>query len=92
MIAAPSMILVSILGALKRESSCERQEKIFDFFFGNFSDPFPDRDSGVPLFSCAKNVSRSPSRVWLAMKRRVNIPTIFLLISAFGVTSKDVLI
>ena len=47
MIAAPSMTLALISGASKRESSCERQDKIYDFFFGNFSDPFPDSDGGV---------------------------------------------
>ena len=40
MIDAPSITLASILGASERESSCGRQDKISDFFFGNFSDPF----------------------------------------------------
>ena len=48
MIATQSMTLASISGASERESSCEREDKTSDFFFGNFSDPFSDSDGGVP--------------------------------------------
>ena len=55
MIAAANITLASILGASERErererereSPCERQDRIYDFFFGNFSDPFSDSDGGV---------------------------------------------
>ena len=51
MTAAPSMTLAKISGASERErereSSCERQYKISDIFFSNFSDPFYDGDGGV---------------------------------------------
>ena len=47
MIDAASMTLASISGASERESSCERQDKIYDFFFGNFSAPFSHSDGGV---------------------------------------------
>ena len=47
MIAAPSMTLASISCASERNSPCERQDKIYDFLFGNFSDQFSDSDGGV---------------------------------------------
>ena len=53
MIAAAYITLASILDASERErererkSPCERQDRIYDFFFGNFSDPFSDSDGGV---------------------------------------------
>ena len=40
-------IAASISGASERESSCERQHKISDFFFGNFSDPISVSDGGA---------------------------------------------
>ena len=47
MIAATSVTLASISSASERESSCGRQDKISDFFFGNFSDPFSDSNGGA---------------------------------------------
>ena len=61
-----------ISGASEREPSCKRQGKISTFFFSNFSNPFSDSDGGAVWFSLAKNVSRSPSQVLLAMKRHEN--------------------
>ena len=40
MIAAPSITLASISGASERKSTCERQDKVSNFFFNNLDDPF----------------------------------------------------
>ena len=47
MIAVPSMTLTSISGASEKESPCQRQGKMSDFFFGNFGDQFCDSDGGI---------------------------------------------
>ena len=71
------MTLASISCFSEREFSGEREDKNSDFLFNNFRDPFSDTDGDAAWFLWAKNVSKSPSLVWLLIKRHENRPTLF---------------